>query len=82
MAIMLTHEIMFIALTDFFALKYRQANKKFKACKSLMVQSSTFGMLNSFAFRVRTFDLFKYLFHSEYMIQRIVAEKPQYRYAA
>jgi len=50
MAIMLTHEIMFIALTDFFALKYRQANKKFKACKSLMVQSSTFGMLNSFAF--------------------------------
>ena len=38
-ATMLIHAMILIALVDFFALKYRQANKKFKRFKSLIVES-------------------------------------------
>jgi hypothetical protein len=37
MAVTLTHAIMFIALVDFFALKYRQANVKYKLINFKMI---------------------------------------------
>ena len=82
MAIMLIHAMTFIALIDFFALKYRQANKKFKRFKSLIVESCLSPCDTLFPFRGWGFDLLEYLFHFKYLIQRIITEKSQHRYVA
>ena len=73
--------MIFIALTDFFALKYRHAKRKFKSLKFKSLKFPTRHM-PSLLFGVGAFNLFKYLFHSEYLVQRIITEEPQRRYAA
>lgn len=48
-AVMLIHEITLIALVDFFALKYRQANKKCKkVCLKFKFKMTVFNCLPCF----------------------------------
>lgn len=71
---MLTHDMTLMALVLFFALKYRQAKRKFKM---LIVVYSSWGLF----FIIRGIDLLEQLLHFKHMVERIIKKESQFGHA-